>query len=93
MEENKKYRLTDQSMLYNGKMIYRIEALKDFNDVKKGEYGGFVESEDNLSQDGNCWVYGNAKLFDESVVKDNACVYYNAWVSDNACVSGKARVY
>lgn len=86
MEENKKYRLTDQSMLYNGKMIYRIEALKDFNDVKKGEYGGFVESEDNLSQDGNCWVYGNAKLFDKSVVKDNACVYDKVKVMNNAIV-------
>lgn len=87
MEENKKYRLTDQSMLYNGKMIYRIEALKDFNDVKKGEYGGFVESEDNLSQDGNCWVYDDACAFDDAIVKDNAHLY------DNSVVFGNARVY
>lgn len=53
MNENKKYRLTDESLvLCYGKKLYRIEALKDFGDIRKGEKGGFVESEDNLSQEG-----------------------------------------
>lgn len=34
--------------------VYQIKALKDFNDVKAGDLGGYVASEDNLSQEGNC---------------------------------------
>ncbi len=29
----------------------RVVALKDFGDVKKGDVGGFVQSERNLSQE------------------------------------------
>lgn len=52
----------------DNKIYYRIEALTDFADVKKGTLGGFVENEENLSQKGNCWIYddaivhGNAKI-------------------------------
>lgn len=42
-----------------GKKLYRIEALKDFGDVKAGDLGGYIESEDNLSRDGNAWVGAN----------------------------------
>ena len=58
-QTGKKYRLTDDTTHENGKTLYRIEALKSFNDgwVKKGEKGGYIEKEDNLSQDGDCWVY------------------------------------
>ena len=31
----KKYKLTDETIEVNGKILYRIEALKDFSDVKK----------------------------------------------------------
>lgn len=30
--------------------VYRIRALKDFANVNAGDYGGYVTSEDNLSQ-------------------------------------------
>ena len=51
--ENKKYKLTDETTNLLGRTLYRIEALKDFGDVKEGDKGGYVESEDNLSQNGN----------------------------------------
>lgn len=43
--------------------LYRIMAVSDFSYVKAGEVGGFIEKEDNLSQDGESWVYGNAKVY------------------------------
>ena len=49
-----KYKLTEESINYCGKTLYRIEALKDFANVKKGDKGGYVEKEDNLSQEGDC---------------------------------------
>ena len=78
--------------------LFRIKALKDFNDVKKGDIGGYVESEKNLSQLGDCWIYDNAKVYDNAEVCDNAqvCgkakVYGNAYVFGNAKVCCKARV-
>ena len=49
--EDKKYELLkdDYKEVYRFK-LYRIRALKDFGDVKKGEVGGYIEKEENLSQ-------------------------------------------
>ncbi len=38
----------------------RIMACKDFGDVKKGDIGGFVLYINNLSQEGDCWIYDDA---------------------------------
>ena len=43
-----KYKLTE-SIKFEGRTIYRIQALEDFSNVKKGDFGGYVESERNLS--------------------------------------------
>ena len=51
--ENKKYKLTDETIEVEGKTLYRIEALKEFRDVLPGVKGGFVESEKNLSHEGS----------------------------------------
>ena len=91
--ENKKYKLTDETTNLLGRTLYRIEALKDFNGVKKGDKGGFIESEQNLSQNGNCWIYNNAMVYDDAVIDDNACVYDNVCVFDNAHVYGNAMIY
>lgn len=37
-----------------------IIACKTFGDVHEGELGGWIESYENLSQDGYAWVYDNA---------------------------------
>lgn len=47
-------------------MLYRIQALKKFAIVKAGDKGGFIEKESNLSQDGNCWIYDNAKVYGDT---------------------------
>ena len=88
----KKYKLTEETINVEGKTLYHIEALRDFGDVKKGDKGGFIEKEDNLSQSDKCWVYGNAKVCDKAMVYDNAKVYDNVMVFDNAMVYGNAKV-
>ena len=89
----KKYKLTEETINVDGRTLYRIEALKDFNDVKKGDKGGFIENEKNLSQSDDCWVYGNAKVSDNAMVCGNAKVYGNARVYGNAWVFGNAMVF
>ena len=88
-----KYRLTEETINVNGITLYRIEALKDFGDVKEGNKGGFVENDRNLSHDGNCWVYSNAKVFGNANVCGYPKVFGNAEVWGNARVYGNAEVY
>ena len=68
----KKYRLTDDKIIVKCRTLYRIQALRDFGDVKEGEFGGWIESEKNLSHDGNAWVYGNAWVSDDARVSGDA---------------------
>lgn len=95
----KKYVLTKETKRVNGKLLHRIKAIRDFNNAKEGDLGGFIETEDNLSHEGNCWVddeakvFGNARVYDNAVVYDNAMVFGNARVYGNAYVNGNARVY
>ena len=82
-----------------GTGLLRIIALKDFSDVKKGDRGGLIKSEYNLSQKGDCWVYDNARVYGNAVISDNAKVsesaevYGNAYVCGNAWVHGAVKVY
>ncbi len=90
----KKYELVpDQQIVVGGTTLYRIQALKDFSDVKAGDLGGYIQSERNLSQDGHCWVGGEARAYEEAWVFDNARVLDNASVFDHAQVSGNAVVF
>ncbi len=66
-----KYELVqDDTINLGGQTLYRIKSLKDFNDVKNGELGGYIESYSNLSQEGNSWVYGNAWVSGGAQVQD-----------------------
>ena len=83
----KKYKLTAETCEYEGCVLHRIVALKDFSSVKAGDKGGWIEKEENLSQDGCCWVYGDAMVYGD------AKVYGCARVHDNSNVYGDAKVY
>ena len=106
MDKNtqKKYEFTGETMEVrsNGRSIVlrRIRALCDLPAfyVRKGDLGGWIEGEWNLSQYlATCslsgvvhyygaWVGVNAKVFEDARVEDEA------YVLDNACVFGRARV-
>lgn len=89
----KKYKLTDETINLNGVTLYRIEALKYFGEIKKGDKGGFIESENNLAHEGDAWVSDNAHVYGDACVFNNAHVYGNAFVSGYAQVYGDAFVY
>nr|WP_139413270.1 hypothetical protein [Bartonella mastomydis] len=106
---SKKYELTNEikqikhALTRNIINLYRIRALKDFDDVKKGNLGGFIEKEVNLSHDGNCWVYDEACVYGHARVYENAkirhysqvCgqVYGNCEVYGKAFISQYAKIY
>nr|DAY67856.1 MAG TPA: Putative transferase, nesg, ydcK, Structural Genomics.38A [Caudoviricetes sp.] len=74
----KKYELTTECKEFLERKLYRIKALTSFSDVKEGDLGGWIEKEENLSQEGNAWVYGDARVCGNATVYDNAMVYGNA---------------
>lgn len=95
-----KYELTDETRQVAGHTLHRIRAVRDIGTyVNKGDIGGWIESEKNLSQDGDCWVsgeacvYGNARVYGNAVVNGCAVVCGNAHVGDDAWVFGSAKVY
>ena len=80
-----KYELIKESKTYfEGREIFRIRALKNFGTVKAGDVGGWVCSENNLSQEGDCWIYNEAKCLDNAMIFDNAKMYDNSVMCNNA---------
>lgn len=76
----KKFELTNETKIFYGITLYRIKALTDFGSVSKGDLGGWIEKEDNLSQYGNAWIYDNAKVYGDAKVYGNAKIYGNTEV-------------
>ena len=91
MEKHFKLR-KDLTIEAYGITLFRIEATRDIEvrSVKKGDLGGYIEKEENLSE--NAWVYGDARVYGDAMVSGDAWVYGSAWVSGSACVSGDAWV-
>lgn len=86
--------LTNDTVTVNGRTFYRIVALKDFGLIKAGTLGGYIESEDNLSHEGEAWVYENTYVGGNAKIHGNAYVFGNASVHGNTtCISNKAKVY
>ena len=72
--------------------LHKIVALKDFSDMRGDIEGGWIEKEENLSQEGDCCVYSDAMVYGNATVKDNAVVCDEAVVKDNAMVCDEAKV-
>lgn len=92
--ETKKYKLLENDTIEVGeRTLYRIEALRDFDNVKKGDKGGYVQSEKNLSHEGTCWVSADAKVYDNARVYDDGKVCGCAVVCGNVEVCGDATIH
>ena len=95
----KKYEFTKDIIRHNGHTLHRIKALKDFLTVKKGDLGGWIEREYNLSQESDCWVfneakvYGNARISRDSYIYNNVEVFGRAKVYDNVEITNNVKVY
>ena len=88
----KKYEFSEETLEIDDHILHRIVALKDFSDVKKGELGGFVEKESNLAQEGDCWIYDDAAVYNGDVVYGDAMIWDKARIFDYAVVYNNARI-
>ena len=109
----RKYEFTGETLQHEGHTLHQIRAVDDLPGddmydippVKKGELGGWIEKEENLSHRGFCWVGGEAKVWGNVQIHDNAQVRGHAEVSqgviventaiidDKAKISGNAQIF
>lgn len=98
----KKYEFTGETKktgISGNITVRRIRAVVSFGEIKAGEIGGWIEKEENLSQEGGAWIcgdaeaYANARVFGNAEIRDNARVYGYAQICDNARIRANARVY
>lgn len=60
--------------------------------VRQGDLGGFAQSENNLSQEGACWLFQNAIAAEDAVVAENAQIRNLAVLRGNTMVVGNAII-
>jgi len=90
----KKYKILKKEKIeFYGKTLFRIQAKKNFSNVKKGDKGGWIEKEENLSQEGNCWIYDEGKVFENGIVFGKGKVFDNGRVFGNGKVYNSGKVY
>lgn len=90
----KKYKiLRNDSIDIYGKKLYRIQAIRNFGDIKKGDIGGYIQSQKNLAHDGDCWVYDDAVVFENAKISQDAKIYNNARIYGFAEIYGHAEIY
>ena len=92
----KKYEITDIAHPDNPN-LHRIRTVTDLTeDVLAGMLGGYVESYDNLDQEGRAWISEdaiaceNAVVCGDAVLTNHAAVMGDATVQDDAIVCGGA---
>ena len=90
----KKFELTDKFVFNTfGIKLFQIKCTKSFKYAKEGDLGGYVEKDENLDQESDAWVYGDAQVYGNAQVYGDAQVYGNAQVYGDARVYGDAWVY
>ena len=63
MNMEKKFELTDNFIINAfGVKLFQIKCTKSFKYAKEGDLGGYVEKDENLDQESDAWVYGNAQV-------------------------------
>ena len=93
----KHFRMTEETIQWQGCTLHRIEATRDSYWAKAGDLGGFVESERNLRDD--AWVadeakvWGSAYLLDRSLARDSAQVFDKCVLMDMVEVRGGSRIH
>lgn len=93
MNMEKKFELTDNFIINAfGVKLFQIKCTKSFKYAKEGDLGGYVEKDENLDQESDAWVSGNAEVSGDAWVSGDARVAGNAWVSGNARVYGYAEI-
>lgn len=101
-----KYKLdTSDSIIENGKTLYRVIYLQDLIiednllPIAKDSKGGYIETMENLSQEGKCFLLGRSIIMGDSKVSGNTQIhgdvkiYGHTIIKGNSNISNNAHIY
>jgi hypothetical protein len=71
----KKYEFTGETLEHKGVILKRIRRISD--DL----VGGWIQGENNLAHEGDCFVYHDAKVYGDAMVFGDCFVYHDVRVS------------
>lgn len=86
-------------MKYKFTGVENYQGLQQIVRISDGEIGGWIKSEESLSQEGKCFVYHNARVyqnaqvFGDAEIYNDAKIYGNAKVFDEANVGGDSQIH
>lgn len=79
------YRFTGETKIVDGVKVKRIES-------PAGELGGWIEKEENLAQNNECFVEEEAVVMGNAIVKEQGTVTGNAIVKGRSIIEGEATI-
>lgn len=81
--------------------LFQIRALITFTNknpvtgeeftVRKGDFGGYIAGEHNLSQQGTCWVTAKARMFDNAYRGEDSLALGTSQACENSTQGGYSR--
>lgn len=91
---NKKFSMTNDKRYFQGFQLTQIVAEEDIpkHGVKKGDVGGWIESESNLSQQGTAWVRSGSYVYGHSRVAGDVLVEGNSRIGTESELQGRGVV-
>lgn len=99
---DKKYEFTGETINVNGHELHQIRYLTDIYTIgdfgkpsrilSEGEIGGWIEREENLSQDGGAFIDETSMIIGNSIVSGDVQIRKKS-VIINSIVDGDAEVY
>lgn len=92
----RKYTFTGRTKEFEGHTLRQIKYIRKSSDkvkwFKKGDIGGWIEHEGNLSHDGDCFLAEKAMVFGNAKVTETALVGNWGILQDNALIKGDVLV-
>lgn len=78
-----KFILTDNVKIVNGHTLYQICASENKGLIRVGELGGFIESAENLSQEGACWITKDSVVLGSSRITEDVRIVNSTIIDTN----------
>ena len=84
-----KYKFTGETKVFRGRTLNQIVCVTAFASIAVGDIGGWVEKEENLSQQGTAWVYPDAKIMGETKIHGGE--FHGGWFHGGEFLGGVFR--
>lgn len=88
-----------ESLKAKGKLVhrlYQIQAIRDINNpfkfIKRGEYGGFINSAANLNWSDESWIEPDVMLLQSAYISNNALLSSNIIISGCLSISSELHL-